>query len=232
METKNLIVRDMIRFLPNQNPRELAVSSLMFNLITPMPMNEIREMIKRLQRWTGSKLHTNNGVYRLMRSKLEMGQAYLVIDVEDLKFLSEYAEVPPPGHGDLGYSAYFEASVTGWRPMPNAVLEMEVVKLTDKALVLELQYKHRTIAIGVWPLSRLFATSNYVSKGTFAQHLQDNTKRVELGQKLKVVVSSYEVEEIGANYRFRLNFSDVIPPWSKQDNRRAKRSSALQRAAT
>jgi len=232
METEKLIVRDMIRFFPSQNPRELVISSLMFSLVAPMPIDEIREMIKRLRKWTGSKVHLSNGVYRLIRSKLEMGQAYLVIDVEDLKFLNEYAEVPPPGHGDLGYSAYFEASVIGWRPLPNTVLEMEVVKLTDKALVLELQYRHKAIAIGIWPLSRLFATSNYISKGTFAQHLQDNAKRIELGQKLKAVVSSYEIEEIGVNYRFRLNFSDVIPPWSKQENRRAKRSSVLQRAAT
>jgi len=234
METIKLTVRDVIRFLPHQNPRELAISSLLFNLVVPMPVDEAYKMIKRLQKWTGSKVHMSNGVYRLIRSRREMGQAYLVIEVEDLKFLNEYAEVPPPGHGDLGYSAYFEASVIGWRPMPNAVMEMEVVKLTDKALVLELPYKHKTIATGAWPLSRLFGSNNYVSKGTFAQHLQDNTKRIELGQKLKVVVDSCEVQEVGANYRFRLNFADVTPPWrdGSQERRRARASTTPRLGAT
>jgi len=206
METVKLVVKDVVRLFPTHNPREFVISRLLFNIVVP-----------------------NGRTYKLARSMSEVAQGYLVLEVESLEFpgvYAKYAEVPPPGHGDMGFAKKFVAVVLGWRPEAKSVLEMEVAKLTDKALVLELQYKHRVIATGSWPLSRLFGTSDYVSKGTFAQHLRDGKKRIELGQVLKAVVSSYEIQEVGSAYRFRLNFSDVIPPWrgGSQERRRARAS--------
>lgn len=212
METAKLVVKDVVRFFPNESPRELATSRLLFNLVVPS---------------------ATPGIYVVARSLPAADGAYLVLDVEDIK-LSRYAVIPPPGHFELGMAMRFKAVVLGWRPTPGGTLEMEVAKLTDKALVLELQYKHRTIATGAWPLSRLFGTSDYISKGTFAQHLRDNKKRIELGQVVKAIVSSYEIQEVGSAYRFRLNFADVTPPWrdGSQERRRARASTTLQLGAT
>jgi len=235
MKTEKLTVRDIIRFYPRDNPKELAISKLLFNLVVPMSKEEYSKLIKVLRQMAGSRPSLPpNGVYKLMRAGAELSLAYLVLDVEDLKFLHEYFGVPPPGHGDMGYSAIFEASVIGWRPTPNEQLEMEVVKLTEKFAVLELQHRHKTVAVGSWPLSRLFGHNDYTPKGTFAVDAREKSRRVELGQRLKVVVSSYTVEEVGNTYRFRLNFSDVIPPWQDgtRRQRRAKAFAESQSGAT
>lgn len=223
MKTEKLTVRDIIRFYPRDNPKELAISKLILNLVVPMSKEEHSKLMKLLQQTTKRPSLSPNGAYKLIRAGAELSLAYLVLDVEDFKFLDEYFRVPPPGHGDMGYSAIFEASVIGWRPTPNEQLEMEVVKLTEKFAVLELQHRHKTLAVGSWPLSRLFGHNDYTPKGTFAVDAREKSRRVELGQKLKVVVSSYTVEQVGNAYRFRLNFTEVIPPW-KNDTRRQRRA--------
>jgi len=212
MKTEKLVVKDVVRLFPTNNPREFVVSQLLFNIVVP-----------------------NGGAYRLARSRSEATQGYLVLDVESLEFpgvYAKYAKVPPPGHSDMGFSKKFKAVVIGWRPEPKSVLEMEVVKLTDKFVVLELQYKHKTIAIGSWPLTKIFGTSDFTSKGTFA--VDTRKRRIELGQKVNAIVSSYTMEEVGNGYRFRLNFSEVIPPWQdgSQEHRRARASAVPKRSAT
>jgi len=200
MKTTKLVVKDVVRLFPSQNPKELATSWLLFNIVVP-----------------------NGRVYRLARSKSEAAQGYLVLEVESLEFpgiYADYAEVPPPGHGDMGLAKRFKAVVNAWRPEAKEVLEMEVTRLTDKFAVLELQYRHKTIAIGSCRLSKLFGHHNFTPKGTFV--VDAKKRRIELGQRLKAVVSSYEIEEIGANYRFRINFSNAIPPWD--DGTRGSRS--------
>jgi len=212
MKTEKLVVKDVVRLFPNENPREFVVSRLLFNIVVP-----------------------NGRAYRLARSRSEAVQGYLVLDVESLEFpgvYAEYAEVPPPGHGDMGFSKRFKAVVIGWRPEPKSVLEMEVVKLTDKFVVLELQYKHKTVAIGSWPLIKIFGANDFTSKGTFA--VDTRKRRIELGQKVSAIISSYTMEEVGSGYRFRLNFSEVIPPWQdgKRDDRRTKASTTPRLGAT